>query len=290
MTTPNQFDKQTVNVFIDKGYRILQLINVGSFGDVYKSLYNETEVRAVKVIDLRRVGKRTQDVEICREIAALIQFKHPNIIKLFDAFRANQKIFLFMEFADNKDVGKYLESNGPIGENVTGKWFKQISNALNYIHNEMGFVHRDIKVDNILLFNNYDLAKLADFGLARYSLSQQTNQIEISHTICGTDAYISPKQLLCQGYNPVAADCWSMGVTLFTMLNNKLPFGYCPAIKQLNKLRIGGAVYVDKLYDKLIIDKLSRNVREVIDHLIVYDEDKRWKITDVLKSKWFKNI
>ncbi|XP_054159122.1 testis-specific serine/threonine-protein kinase 4-like [Oppia nitens] len=136
---------------------------------------------------------------------------------------------------------------------------------------------------------NEKTAKLADFGLARYSLSQLTNQIEISQTFCGTVAYISPKQLLNIGYNPFAADCWAMGVTLFYMINNILPFGSSPGIKQIKQLKTGGSEYVSKLYNKTVINRISRDLRELIDHLLVYDEDKRWTITDVLKSKWLGN-
>ena len=98
---------------------------------------------------------------------------------------------IVMEFAENGEMFGYLQKTGPFQEKIARFYFKQLINTLEYIHSQ-GIAHRDIKTENTLLDENFNL-KLADFGLA-------TNANQKSFNLCGTAGYLPPECHLRMGY------------------------------------------------------------------------------------------
>ena len=221
-----KFDEKTVAILKHKGYAIKQSLSSGSFGQVYKAKNIHTgQYFAVKVMNLEECSKEFRKEFLPREMAAMMEVNHKNIIQLYDIFRSNKRIFIFMEFAENGDLGDYLNKNGAIREEKACIWFSQVSDGLNYLHSKGHIAHRDIKLENILL-NDKNVAKLTDFGFAKESYDQHKKEVILSETFCGTEPYYSPQIVDQQKYDPFMADCWSMGVLLFAMINNKFPFHF----------------------------------------------------------------
>ena len=219
-------DKKTSDVFERKGYALETMLGVGSFGQVFKAVrVAEPSIGmfcATKVMDLKKMPKIFKTKFLPRELAALMEISHPYIIRVFDIFRSNDKIYVFMEFADNGDIARYLRLNGPVNEARARYWFTQIVEAMYYLHERLFIVHRDIKIENILLCEN-NVAKLTDFGFACEAVDDEGFTI-LSETFCGTRPYYSPEILFNKGYNPLKADTWAMGVVLYILLHNKFPF------------------------------------------------------------------
>ena len=278
-----QVDEKTKKVFKRKGYNIDKPLGAGSFGKVYLATKEgEKCFFAVKVMDLSRVSTKFKEKFLPRELAALIEVKHPNIIETFDIFRSNQRIYIFMEYISGGDIAGYIKKNGPLNEVKACKWFAQVCDALNYLHNTKYMAHRDIKVDNIMLNEEMTDAKLTDFGFVKESWDQNKQEVILSDTFCGTEPYYSPEILRKVKYDPYKADVWAMGITLFAMTNNKYPFHFAKVKQHLKEIDDP-----DHLKGRFI-KKFSRHYKELLKKMLERNEPERIGIKDVCDHKWIK--
>jgi len=98
-----------------------------------------------------------------------------------------------MQLAENGTLLDYVREKKFLDEPQSRTLFKQLISAIEYIHGK-GVVHRDIKCENLLLDENWNL-KLIDFGFARKDTRTTENQVVLSKTFCGSYAYASPEIL-----------------------------------------------------------------------------------------------
>src|SRR5699024_8612530 len=124
-----------------------------------KAVNKAGQLSAVKVIDLGKMSERSKAKFLPRELQTLIECRHENLIQVFDIFRANNKMFIFMEFAGNGDISGYAKKHKGVKEDLACKWFYQASLGLAYLHEHLHTTHRDIKLDNMLLDDHW-VAKL----------------------------------------------------------------------------------------------------------------------------------
>ena len=247
-------------------------------------------------MNLDKMSKKYKQKFLPRELAALIEIRHENIIRVYDIFRSNRKIYVFMEFASNGDIAKHLKKNGPMTEEKAREWFMQISNALNYLHEEMYTAHRDIKIDNILLNDNY-VAKLTDFGFATEAIDSD-GAIVMSETFCGTMPYYCPQILSKKAYNPFKADVWAHGIVLYAMTHNRFPFHFkdrkVMIKEQQNKKYIQSrfvnvmlTIYSINLFPFVRIKKTaSDEMRDLLMKMLEVEENDRLSFKEVLAHKW----
>lgn len=112
----------------------------------------------------------------------------------------------------------YLTLHGPIEPTIVQKIFTQLVGAVTYVHGK-SCVHRDLKLENILLDNNQDV-KLCDFGFTR----EYEGKSSYLQTWCGTVCYSAPEMLKGEKYAGEKVDVWSLGVILYALLCGELPF------------------------------------------------------------------
>ena len=112
----------------------------------------------------------------------------------------------------------YLLSNGPIPAEKVQKMFTQLVGAVAYVH-DMSCVHRDLKLENILLDKNGNV-KLCDFGFTR----EYEGKSSYLQTFCGTVCYSAPEMLRGERYAGEKVDVWSLGIILYALLAGELPF------------------------------------------------------------------
>ena len=179
------------------------LLNESSNSAIYK--YNDTVKKVIYC-------KKFYD----REVDALQKLSHPYIISI----ERVQRNSIVMKYYSRGDMYYYIKCGLP--EYVVRHYAKQLIEALNYCH-KMGVAHRDIKPDNLLLTEEWNI-KLCDFGLS------STKKIE--DTYCGTLHYAPPELLNHIPHCPMLADTWSYGVTVYVMLMAMFPFnGWHGSIK-----------------------------------------------------------
>lgn len=116
------------------------------------------------------------------------------------------------------ELYNYLLKHGPLPVEKVQKIFTQLVGAVTYVHNS-SCVHRDLKLENILLDKNENV-KLCDFGFTR----EYEGKASYLQTFCGTVCYSAPEMLKGEKYAGEKVDVWSLGVILYALLCGELPF------------------------------------------------------------------
>ncbi|OHS94582.1 Myosin light chain kinase A [Tritrichomonas foetus] len=214
-------------------YKILYPIGEGASSVVYNGVDLETDAEvAIKIITLETDEKKRQ-IQIAgikNEVQNMRSINHFNIIQLLDVIETPTNIYLIMEYAKSGSLAGRLFYGEPLEEEKAKKIFKQIASAFSYLHNVKNIVHRDLKIDNILLTKENHV-KLSDFGFSRHVDSNQ----EIMRTRCGSPCYASPELIKGQGYTK-KTDIWSLGVILYIMVTGVPPFLDSNLQKLFNKI------------------------------------------------------
>lgn len=139
-----------------------------------------------------------------------------------------------MEFATHGSLLDLMHDKHYLSDGEAKNYFQQLVCALDFCHSKC-IAHRDLKLENLLLFSDNRL-KVGDFGFSRYfDLNDPTTTFSL--TFCGSNAYVSPEIMNQLPYNPLLADIWACGVILFTMVFGNLPFEDSGSIQKLNKVR-----------------------------------------------------
>ncbi|KAF3769394.1 hypothetical protein M406DRAFT_44514 [Cryphonectria parasitica EP155] len=210
-------------------------------------------------------GVRRLPVTVEREIAIMKLIEHPNIIQILDVWENRNEIYLILEYCESSDMFSWINKYGPLSEHDTVYVFRQMMCAMEYCHS-FNICHRDLKPENILLSDDGEV-KIIDFGMA--ALHQNDQNLR---TACGSPHYAAPELLKSKTYRGDKADVWSMGVILYAMLAQRLPFDdpHLPTILSLSKR----AIYT-------MPDELSRDAKDMIRRILVTDPDKRISIVEM---------
>jgi len=152
-----------------------------------------------------------------------LKLSHPNIVRIHDFLQDPTGAAIMMEYVEGWSLWA-MKVDKPRQifsvEEVT-PWLRELCDALDYAHNQVGIVHRDLNPTNLMLSARGQL-KIADFGLAR-NIRPSPSKDFVDLRVVGTDIYMSPQQW--SGEEPtVADDIYSIGVTLYELLTGKPPF------------------------------------------------------------------
>ncbi|KAL9010472.1 MAG: hypothetical protein Q9173_004603 [Seirophora scorigena] len=194
-------------------YTLGRLIGKGSFGKVYLALHKLTNGSKVVLKSAKK-----DDSNLAREIHHHRQFLHPHIARLYEVIVTESLVWLVLEYCPGDELYNYLLRHGAIPSEKVQKIFTQLVGAVAYVHN-MSCVHRDLKLENILLDKNENV-KLCDFGFTR----EYEGKMSYLQTFCGTVCYSAPEMLKGEKYAGEKVDVWSLGIILFALLTGELPF------------------------------------------------------------------
>ncbi|XP_065588301.1 ribosomal protein S6 kinase-related protein [Cyrtonyx montezumae] len=196
--------------------KILGLVAKGSFGTILKVLdIGREKVCAVKVVPKMEVLRRDTLKQCKEEVSIQRQVRHPFVHGLGDSWQGQRHLFIMCTYCSTGDLHALWRAAGRFAEATVQLFAAELVLVLVYLH-DLGIVHRDVKMENILLDERGHL-KLSDFGLSRHLRCG-----ERAHTICGTLQYMAP-EVLSGGPYSHAADWWSLGVLLFALASGEFP-------------------------------------------------------------------
>jgi len=254
-------------------YALGKLLGRGAFGKVNVGVHKLTEeLTAVKMCERKRIAEAQGRKCLMQEVAILTRLNgHPNIIQLFEVIETASHVVLVLEFASGGDLLRYVRQRRRLDEVCARDFFKQLLDGISHIHG-MGIVHRDIKLENLLL-DSFGCLKIADLGVA-VVLNPQGRRLT-EH--CGTPSYIAPEILLEAGYDGQPVDLWSAGVVLYAMLCGRVPFkGESPG--ELKRCILKGKFHLPS--------HLSERAMLLLRQLLVVDPGRRATLREALAHNW----
>ena len=269
-------------------YKEICVLGKGSFGKVIKSM----DLKLNKEVAIKIINKyNNEKYDLFKEeINILKTINHPNIVKLYDYYETNKNIYIIMEYIEGGTLKQYLEKNKIINEAKVKEIIFYILKAIEHLHKN-SIIHRDIKLDNIMLENENNLSslKIIDFGL---SIRFNNNNNNENNIFCGTILYMSPELLdkknIHKNYNDKERDIWAVGIIMYQLLYNKHPFHNKGESMKIYKEKLKNYVLNKNLifYDE--INKINRNGKKFILQLLEPDWTKRINANYALKKSYFE--
>ncbi len=221
---------------VNKGrYKIIKNIGSGGFGIAYLAQDNRSNrqivIKTLNKLQWHNIYLNPDTFEqefdnlqqdFINEAIRLAQFDHPHIVKIYpEMFKESGLQCMVMEYVKGKNLSTLLlEKNGTLSEPEALNIIKQIGEALQYLHSK-NWLHRDIKLDNILLRSSDNKAILIDFGIAREADFSKT----VPLTSVKSPAFAPPEQFETTGHFTPALDIFALAGTLYVLLAvNEPPF------------------------------------------------------------------
>jgi len=222
-TSRGRGEHRPKSILDDYGIILGNVIGTGNYAKVKMGYSEEYKKKvAVKIISKIRAPPEYTSKFLPREIEAVKGLHHENLITFYQSIETSHRVYLVMQLAENGTLLDYVRDKKYLDEANAKDLFRQLISAIEYIHSK-GVVHRDIKCENLLLDENYNL-KLIDFGFARCDVLGTDNSVILSKTFCGSYAYASPEILRGIAYDPFMSDIWACGVVCYAMVFGRLPY------------------------------------------------------------------
>ncbi|XP_032668151.1 MAP/microtubule affinity-regulating kinase 3-like isoform X2 [Odontomachus brunneus] len=224
---------------------------------------------------------------LTREAKVLSMLQHPNIMRLYETIRSGSVYYLVTELATGGDLCTHIKEQptGKLDENTARLYARQLVAALKHMHSR-GVVHRDLKMENIVLQDERkEQIKIVDFGLSNIYSSENPLQ-----THCGSPEYAAPELFVVgKRYGP-EVDLWSLGVVLYGMITGRLPF-VCPrdewtsSEKRRRRLMVQINKGLTSTQEKTMC-QTSTECKNLINHLLIPIAHERITVREILEHPW----
>ena len=257
-------------------YQFIRWIKSGGYGQVFlsKHVYTNKEY-AIKQIDTTDFSN--EDLyNISREHLILRSMIHKNVIRCHDSFAHDNKFYTVMDFAEGGELTYLLKEKGTLSEDEAKKIFKQIYEAVCYIHSQ-NIIHRDLKPNNILFLDKERThIVIIDFGISGMANGNQREKIK-----AGTTSFLPPEVASGEEFSSnQKLDIWAMGIILYLMVEGCYPFDG-KNTKEIIMSILRGKLEFDKK------KKISNPLKTLIGGML--EKNYRFRIDDDsdLFNKWF---
>ena len=278
-------DKLKANPQPIPNYQMIRIIGQGGMGSVMLGRA-ESDGRAVAIKTLLpEVAVSEQSLKrFLREIEVAASLKHPNIVSYIDHGTHNGLVYLVTEFIQGMDAARLAKNRGGrLDYREMVSVISQTLSALDFAHTQ-GFVHRDIKEQNILISGSFpdSVAKLTDFGLSKSFKQTGMSGVTMVGDVAGTIAYMPPEQVRDFKEVKPPSDIYAIGMTAYSLLTGAHALDISP--------KAGIAETVKAIFEKPIIPVRTRvpdvplHVASVIETALSKAVENRWRTAGAMRE------
>ena len=252
-------------------YKFGRVIGRGAFGKVNIGLNILTgRIVAIKSFNKQNLLNKKKKKKILYETNLMRGLYHPSVTKILETFETDKYMLIIMEYISGGNLQNFVKKRRKLCEKTAKILYRQIIQGIKYIHSK-GIVHRDIKLENILLDLN-NIVKICDFGVGK--LTQKGQKLMDQ---CGTPVYMAPEIIKGDGYEGFPVDVWSSGVALYIMLSGNIPFNR-------DKTHDLQSAIMNLPYKK--IDDISDNANDLLQNILEKNPNKRLTPDEILEHPW----
>jgi eukaryotic-like serine/threonine-protein kinase len=266
-------------------YQMIRVLGQGGMGSVMLARsVNDGRAVAIKTL-LPEVAVSEQSLKrFMREIEVASSLQHPNIVSYIEHGSHNGIVYLVTEYVTGMDASKLAKQRGgKLSYKEVVRIIEQTLAALDFAHRK-GFVHRDIKEQNILVDGSFPdyLAKLTDFGLSKSYKQTGMSGVTMVGDVAGTIAYMPPEQVRDFKEVRPPSDIYAIGMTAYSLLTGAHALDISP--------KAGISETVKAIFEKPIIPISSRvpdvpsRVATVFEMALSKQVDRRWRTAGEMRE------
>eukprot|EP00428_Durinskia_dybowskii_P063620 CAMPEP_0170363726 /NCGR_PEP_ID=MMETSP0117_2-20130122/5006_1 /TAXON_ID=400756 /ORGANISM="Durinskia baltica, Strain CSIRO CS-38" /LENGTH=398 /DNA_ID=CAMNT_0010618203 /DNA_START=52 /DNA_END=1248 /DNA_ORIENTATION=+ len=277
---------------VKETYSVGKVLGHGASGEVYSVTHKVTgKLFACKVV--KKNANMNDAQSMSTEIEIMKRIRHRHIVSMYELYETPKCLWIILELVDGGDLYHFLANATNYSEVVAARQLKQVLSGVHYLHS-LGVVHRDLKLDNILLHGPVDTCevKIADFGLSAlvridedgYDAEESGKRKRYNHLkeMWGTAEYFAP-EVIKQAYGP-QADVWALGCVLYEMLSGEQAF----PTREGDKKATYYARICEGKYDlnKPVFSKITPEAKDLLAGMLCVDPTKRLSASECLLHPW----